>query len=65
MLGQRLEELLYALEEDPLAAHLSVQPFHVRPLFRLTATSRRRTWSLLWALREDGDAYVVDISPDD
>lgn len=62
--GRRLEDLLHDLDEDPLALHLSVEPFQTRPLFRLAVTGRGRTWSLLWTMREDGTAFVVDIAAD-
>ena len=63
-LGRRLEELLHDLDEDPLAPHLNVEPFRTRPLFRLAVTSRGQQWSLLWTLRADGAAFVVDVSPE-
>lgn len=63
-LGRRLEEVLHDLDENPLAPHLRVEPFRTRPLFRLAVILQGREWSLLWTLREDGTAFVVDISAD-
>lgn len=63
-LGQRLEELLHDLDDDLVAPHLRVEPFRSRPLFRLAVTTRGWSWSLLWTLREDGTAFVVDIAAD-
>lgn len=63
-LGRRLEQLLHDLDENPLALHLSVEPFRTRPLFRLAVPSLEGTWSLLWTMRDDGEAFVVDIAAD-
>src|SRR3954453_3577479 len=63
-LGRSLEELLHDLDENPLPPHLNVERFRTRPLFRLAVTSRGQQWSLLWTMREDGSAFVVDVSPD-
>ena len=63
-LGRGLEAVLHDLDEEPLAPHLNVELFRTRPLSRLAVASNGHQWSLLWTLRADGSAFVVDVSAD-